>query len=140
MDYHLTVIKGRIGGDPEVRNSSKGESYVTFPVAVNTGYGDQSFTTWYNCKIFGKSATNAAKLINSKVMTKGSPIFIEGKMTFRTHTASNGEKKNYSDLVVRFFDVTKKNTNSGMTDENEINEDKNEDNVLDEISEEDLPF
>lgn len=66
-------VMGRLGGDPEIKTSSKSDSkYVTFSLA-NTPKKDETY--WFNCVAFNRTAQLIADYLK-----KGSMAIIEGNM------------------------------------------------------------
>jgi single-strand DNA-binding protein len=73
-------------------------------IATNETYKNQkrekvTETTWHNLAIWGKQAE-----ILEKYTDKGSEVGIEGKLSNRTYTDKNGEKRYYfTEVVVNDF-------------------------------------
>ena len=55
-------------------------------------------TIWHNLVVWDKTAENLAKFTD-----KGSEIAIEGKLTNRSYTDKNGDKKGITEIVVNEF-------------------------------------
>ena len=77
---------GRLGRDPEMRNSSNGE-FCTFPVCITKGSGDNQRKQWFQCTANGKNAENIVKYFR-----QGDSIGIVGEIQLREYE-KNGEKK-----------------------------------------------
>lgn len=80
MSFNKIIIVGNLGRDPELRYTPQGDAVCNFSVAVNDKKRDkagelQDITTWFRVTLWRKLAENA-----SKYLTKGSPIYIEGRL------------------------------------------------------------
>lgn len=96
----LTAV-GRVGADAEQRYLESGTALMTFPVAVDIGYGEKKSTQWYRCTIFGKRAEG--KLVD--YIKKGQQVVIEGEPKLNEYTTKDGDTKanievNVSDVVL----------------------------------------
>ena len=84
---------GNLGNAPEVRTTENGKKLVRFSIATNEVYRNQkgekvTETQWHNIIAWGKVAD-----IASQYLTKGSEIALEGKLTNRTYSDKEGNKK-----------------------------------------------
>ncbi len=80
MSFNKITIVGNLGKDPELRYTPQGNAVCSFSVATNEKRRDkggemQDITTWFRITLWGKQAENA-----SKYLTKGSPVYIEGRL------------------------------------------------------------
>ena len=93
---------GRLGKDPEIRQTQGGQSVATFSLAVTEKYKDQSgnqneSTEWINVVLWKKQSE-----IAEKYLKKGSQIYIEGK--WKTQSWEKDGKKNYrTELIGSHF-------------------------------------
>ena len=74
------MLIGNLTRDPELRVTPKGTAICQFGIAVNRQYKDESGatrddTTFVDIEAWGKTGETIAKY-----MTKGRPIFIEGRL------------------------------------------------------------
>lgn len=90
---------GNIGGEAERRVTPKGDSVVSFSVAVKSGYGDKAVTTWARCSLWGKRGESLAEYL-----TKGALVGISGEPTLREYKANDGTTG--KTLEVRVNDIT----------------------------------
>ena len=80
------MIIGRLGKDPEIRYSKSGSAVCNFSIATSEQWTDkttgekQEKTDWHSCVSFGKQAETL-----EKYLTKGSQVYIEGKLTTDTY-------------------------------------------------------
>ncbi len=94
---------GNVGNTPEVKEFETGKKVARINLATNETYKNQkgekiTETCWHNLVLWGKSAE-----IAERYLEKGSEIAIEGKLTSRTYTGKDGEKKYITEIVVNDF-------------------------------------
>ena len=99
--YEKTVIAGRLGADPELRYTTKGDAVVNMSVAVGRKWTDdsgrkQEATQWYKVGVFGKQADACAKYL-----TKGSGCICEGHMRSQDWQDNEGKKRVSWELVAQ---------------------------------------
>lgn len=79
------IFSGRIGRDAEVRQMPNGDPVCNFPLAVDVGTRDNPETMWIDCSLFGKRGQNSAQWL-----TKGTKLFVHGRLTLATFTKKDG--------------------------------------------------
>jgi single-strand DNA-binding protein len=87
------TIIGNLGGDPEMRYTPTGRPFTTFSVACNRTYTSQDGerheqTEWFRVIANGKLAE-----ICSQYLSKGSQVYIEGRLSTRTWEGADGQKR-----------------------------------------------
>lgn len=90
---------GRIGRDGELRTTPKGDQVLSFPVAVDSGFGQNKKTTWPRVQVWGKRAESLAQYV-----IKGNQIGVSGEVTLTEYTKQDGTKG--VSLDVRAIEVT----------------------------------
>lgn len=93
MSFNKITIVGNLGRDPELRYTPQGNAVCSFSVATNEKKKDkagdlQDVTTWFRITLWGKQAETA-----SKYLTKGSPIYIEGRLRVEEWTDRDGNQR-----------------------------------------------
>ncbi len=93
MSFNKIIIIGNLGRDPELRYTPQGNAVCNFSVATNEKKRDkagdlQDITTWFRVTLWGKQAENA-----SKYLTKGSPVYIEGRLRVEEWTDRDGGQR-----------------------------------------------
>jgi single-strand DNA-binding protein len=91
---------GHIGTDPETKEFESGKKVSRFSLATNEVYKNAKGekvkdTVWHNLVMWGKTA-----VVAEKYLEKGAEIAIEGKLTSRSFTTKEGEKKYITEIVV----------------------------------------
>lgn len=93
MSFNKIIIVGNLGRDPELRYTPQGTAVCSFSVATNEKRRDkagdmQDVTTWFRVTLWAKQAENA-----SKYLTKGSPVYIEGRLRIEEWTDRDGQQR-----------------------------------------------
>lgn len=93
MSFNKIIIVGNLGRDPELRYTPQGDAVCNFSVAVNDKRRDktgelQDTTTWFRITLWRRQAENA-----SKYLTKGSPIYVEGRLKVEEWTDRDGNNR-----------------------------------------------
>ena len=93
------ILIGRLGRDPEVRYMPNGEAVCNFSVATSESWKDkngqrQEATEWHNVTMYRKLAE-----IAGQYLTKGSQVYIEGKIKSRKYTDKNGIERTAYDII-----------------------------------------
>ncbi len=91
MSFNKIIIVGNLGKDPELRYTPQGTAVCNFSVATNEKKRDkggdvQDVTTWFKVTLWDKRAETA-----SKYLTKGSSIYIEGRLKVEEWTDRDGK-------------------------------------------------
>lgn len=106
MNKNIVLLAGRIGQDPEVRETAGGK-LVSFSLATSDSWKGkdgtkQERTQWHRCKAWGRTADFVAER-----MAKGAGVFIEGSIEYGEYTTKDGEVKKTTDIKVMRLDVFK---------------------------------
>ena len=96
MSVNKVIILGRLGKDPELKQTEK-TTIAAFSVATSEKFNGNETTQWHNVKAFGELANNIAKYFK-----KGDRIYIEGKITYNTFE-KDGKKQTYTDIIAQSF-------------------------------------
>lgn len=93
MSFNKIIIIGNLGRDPELRYTPQGSAVCSFSIATNEKKRDkagelQDITTWFRVTLWNKQAENAAKYL-----TKGSPVYIEGRLRIEEWTDRDGKNR-----------------------------------------------
>jgi len=102
------ILVGTLGRDPEMKYAANGNAIATFSVATSEQWNDKSTgqkqekTEWHRVVIFGKLAE-----IAGQYLTKGSQVYLEGKLQTRKWQDQNTGQDRYStEVVLSGFDGT----------------------------------
>lgn len=102
MYLNKVFLYGNLTRDPELRALPSGQQLASFGLATNRSYKDkngqkQEATEFHNIVAFGRPAELIAQY-----MTKGRPLFVEGRVQTRSWE-SDGQKKYRTEIVVENF-------------------------------------
>ena len=92
------ILAGNLGRDPELRSTQSGTAVCNFSIAVNETWTDKGGeqcerTEWVNIVTWERTAENCAKYL-----TKGSPVFVVGKMQTRDWTDRDGNERKSTEI------------------------------------------
>ena len=90
---------GHVGQEPEIKNLEGGKKLANISIATNEVYykdnGDKvEQTEWHRVSAWGKTVD-----IIEKLLTKGSHVAIEGKLTHRSYDDKDGNKRYITEVV-----------------------------------------
>jgi len=91
---------GNLTREPELRVTPRGTSVCAFGMAVNRVFSNESGekqeeTTFVDCEAWGRQAE-----IISKYVSKGNPLFVEGRLRLDSWESKAGEKRSKLKVVV----------------------------------------
>lgn len=98
-DLNKVQMTGRLGADPEMRNTPQGHAVTTFRVASNrtwrTAEGEpQEDTEWFRVVAWNRLAE-----ICHQWLAKGSRVYVEGRMQTRQWQDQEGQTRYLSEVV-----------------------------------------
>lgn len=98
-NLNKVMIIGRLGQDPEVRYMPSGKAVANLSVATSEKWKDQNGekqerTEWHRISAFDKLAE-----IMEKYLTKGSQVYIEGKLQTRKYQAKDGSDRYTTEII-----------------------------------------
>lgn len=105
MNFNKAFILGNLTRDPELRTLPSGQNVANFGVATNRYWRDREGNRkedvqFHNIVVFGASADVAAKYL-----TKGSLVFIEGRIQNRSYEDKSGQKRFISEIVAEHLQL-----------------------------------
>ncbi len=99
-NYNKVMLMGNLTRDPQLSYLPSQTAVVQFGLAVNREWkgkdGEKkSETCFVDCEAFAKLAE-----IANKYLTKGNPVFVEGRLKFESWTAQDGTKRSKHKIIV----------------------------------------
>jgi single-strand DNA-binding protein len=93
------ILIGNLGADPELRYTPTQQAVASFSLATTEKYKDksgtlQSRTEWHNIVLWGRLAEVAQSYLK-----KGSPLYVEGRIQYRSYDDKNGVKRYRTEVV-----------------------------------------
>ncbi len=96
--FNKVFLMGNLTRDPELRYTASGAGVTSFGLAVNRKYkqGDElkEEVCFNDITVWGKAGENCTQYLN-----KGSAVFIEGRLQFRSWETDDGQKRSKLDVV-----------------------------------------
>lgn len=135
MLSRITII-GRLGKDPEIKQTKSGSDMCSMSVAVDSGFGNNKTTTWYRVSAFGKNAESSAKYLK-----KGSLICASGDLAVNEFEGKDGSTKLSlnitADKIVFLSGRQEQTSNGGQSAPQNQTDAHNDDSFIEEES---MPF
>jgi single-strand DNA-binding protein len=99
MNVNKVLLVGRLTRDPEIRNTTSGQSVASLSMATNRFWKDkagqrQEKTTFHNVILWGRLAE-----IAGQYLTKGQEAYIEGRIETRKYTAKDGGDRYITEII-----------------------------------------
>ncbi|MBC5763899.1 single-stranded DNA-binding protein [Ramlibacter albus] len=94
------ILVGNCGRDPEIRYLPSGQAVANVSIATSSRRKDKTSgetveqTEWHRVTFFDRLAE-----IVGEYVKKGTPIYIEGRITYRKYTDKDGIEKNATDII-----------------------------------------
>ncbi len=116
MSINKVILIGRLGADPEIRYTLDGKPVASFRIATNeviVKNGEKEvLTEWHRIVAFGRLAE-----ICGEYLTKGSQVYIEGKLRTRKFEDRQGIQRYITEIVVQNMQILGKKTQTSQTTE-----------------------
>lgn len=98
-NLNRVFLIGNLTREPELRYIPSGQAVASFSVAVNRVYNDKSGqkqkdTSFIRVVVWGRRAE-----VCGQFLTKGSPVFIEGRIQSRSWQAQDGQKRSTIEVI-----------------------------------------
>lgn len=106
------ILLGNVGQDPETRTMNNGDMVTTVSIATSEVWNDKNTgekkeqTEWHRVTFWRKPAEIVAQYV-----TKGSRLYVEGKLQTRKWTDTNGVERWTTEVVAEEFQLAGSNQN-----------------------------
>lgn len=119
MSVNKAIILGNVTAQPEIRSTNDGREIANFSIATNEKWKDKSGNPqerveYHRIVIFSQGLVGVVK----NYVSKGTKIYIEGKIQTRKWTDNNGVDKYSTEIVLNGFDAKLVLLNSKKQDDN----------------------
>ena len=109
------ILIGRLVKDPELKYTPSGTAVVTFTLAVNRRFANQSGVReadFINCQAWQKTAEFVANYFK-----KGQQMALEGRLQVRSYDGNDGQKRWVTEVVAEQIEFvgSKNGSNSNST-------------------------
>ena len=93
------LLIGNLGRDPELRYTQSGQPVLSLRLATNESFQNkdgvrQERTEWHSVTVWGKRGEGL-----NKVISKGSQMFVEGRLQTRSWEDKQGQKRYATEVV-----------------------------------------
>ena len=131
----VTLI-GRVGQDPDIRQMQTGDRLANLSLATSEIWKDKATgerkekTEWHKVTIFNQGLVNLCE----QYITKGTLLYIEGKMVTRKWQADDGTDRYSTEITLNNFDSKLKmlSSNGGNNKQQQPNSDQHGDTTPDD--------
>lgn len=101
--YNRVILIGNLTRDVEVRHTPSNQAVANFGLAINRKYATSAGerkeeTTFVDCEAWGKAGEAMGKYL-----TKGRPVFVEGRLKLDNWEDKDGSKRSKLKVVVESF-------------------------------------
>lgn len=99
------ILLGRLGADPEIRNTQSGWKFGSIRLATSENWKDKTTgekkeeTEWHQVKLSGDGLCSVAE----RYLRKGDQVYIEGKLKTEKWTDQSGAERYSTKIVVDTF-------------------------------------
>lgn len=98
-DLNKVQFTGRLGADPEMRNTPQGHAVTTFRVASNRSWRSADGEAHEDTEWFRVVAWNKLAEICHQWLIKGSRVYIEGRMQTRQWQDQEGQSRSLTEII-----------------------------------------
>lgn len=114
-NFNKVMLIGNLTRDPELRYVPSGSAVATFTLAVNRVYNTQSGekkeqTSFLRIVVWGRRAE-----VCGEYLSKGSPVFIEGRLQSREWEAQDGQKRSTVEVIADNVQFLRSGTKQGAS-------------------------
>lgn len=143
MSVNKVILIGRLGADPEIRYTLDGKPVSTFRIATNEVFiknGEKvTIAEWHRLVAFGRLAE-----ICGEYLSKGSRVYVEGKLRTRKFEDKQGQTRFVTEVWVQNLQILDRKGDETSSEAKKSLPSKEEIPELPEefptISDEDIPF
>lgn len=104
MSVNKVILIGRLGADPEIRYTLDGKPVASFRIATNevlVKNGEkETLTEWHRLVAFGRLAE-----ICGEYLSKGSRVYVEGKLRTRKFEDKQGQTRFVTEVWVQNLQI-----------------------------------
>ena len=93
------ILVGRLGADPEIKQTKKGDAFANMSIATNKKIKDEEKTTWHKVVVFDP---RLAEMVG-KYVKAGTQLYLEGEIETRSYEDAGGQKRYVTEVIVPRF-------------------------------------
>ena len=134
------ILCGKLSKDIEMQYSQNGIAIAKTSIAVNKKVKNEKQVTFINCKLIGRLAE-----IANQYLSTGSKVLFEGELQISDYADKDNIKRQWVEVLVLNMEMLNSNQNNKENNLNEtsnkiLNKDKNEVDLVEVDSAEDILF
>ena len=135
------LLIGRLGKEPALNYTPNGQPVCKFSIATDDGWKDKQGqkhekVTWHNIVFWGKAGENA-----KKYLSKGSLVYVEGKIDNRSYEdKETGQKKYVTEIIGSTIQFLETKKTADPMDQRAPEENMNQENQPTAGINDDMPF
>jgi len=99
MSLNRAQIIGNLTRDPELRNTTSGQSVCNFSVATSSQWTDQAGVKQERSEFHPIVAWGKLAEICSQYLSKGRKVYVEGRLQTREWETPDGQKRQRTEIV-----------------------------------------
>ncbi len=99
MSLNRAQIIGNLTRDPELRNTTSGQSVTNFTVATSSQWNDQSGQKQERSEVHSVVAWGKLAEICSQDLAKGRKVYVDGRLQTREWETQDGQKRQRTEIV-----------------------------------------
>jgi single-strand DNA-binding protein len=100
-DLNKVQLTGHLGADPEMRYTAQGSAVTTFRVASGRTWKDKEGTQHDDTEWFRIVAWDKLGEICNQYLTKGTRVYVEGRLQTRKWTDRDGQDRYTSEVIAQ---------------------------------------
>ena len=102
-NFNKVLLVGNLTRDPELKHTPSNQAVATIGLAVNRQYTTKDGekreeTTFVDCEAWGRTAE-----VMSQYLSKGRPVFIQGRLKLDTWQDQQGQNRSKLKVVIENF-------------------------------------
>ena len=115
-EQNTVLLTGRLTRDPELKYTASGTAMCRFGLAVNRRYKDPKSGEWkddtsfVNCVIWREAGERVGKVVK-----KGSPVHVEGRLRSYDYQDKDGNKRSGIEIEARRVQILEKASSAGSS-------------------------
>ena len=99
MSLNRAMIIGNLTRDPDLRNTTSGQSVANFTVATSSQWNDQNGQRQERSEFHPVVAWGKLAEICSQYLAKGRKVYVEGRLQTREWETPDGQKRQRTEIV-----------------------------------------
>lgn len=112
-NLNKVYLMGNLTRDPELRHTANGTAVANMSMAINRWYKAKEGETKKEADFFTVVAWARQAETCSQYLQKGSPLFVEGRLTTNQWEDANGQKKNRVEVIASGIQFLNKGNPTG---------------------------